>query len=109
MPQYFTAADYLLSLPILELTLFALGILLVDLWIPTDWKWVNAVTALVGILSSAAAIVFRVQPALKAANLPAQSAYMNSMLVDHFALYFWYLFLAGHLHSDVGALPGDRT
>ncbi len=95
MGQYFTATDYLLSLPIILLTLFALGILLIDLMVPPEWKWTNAVTALVGILFSAAAIVFRIQPGLKAANLPAQSAYMNSMLVDHFALYFWYLFLAG--------------
>ena len=46
--QYFTGTDYLLSLPILMLTVFALGILLIDLMIPPEWKWTNAVTALIG-------------------------------------------------------------
>ena len=54
MPQYFTATDYLLSLPIVMLTVFALGILLIDLIIPPEWKWTNAVTAFIGVLFSAA-------------------------------------------------------
>ena len=32
------------------LTLFALGILLIDLMLPAEWKWMNAVTALVGVV-----------------------------------------------------------
>ena len=42
--------DYLLALPITLLTLFALGILLIDLMIPAESKWVNALTAFVGVL-----------------------------------------------------------
>ena len=42
MPQYFTGTDYLLSLPIVMLTVFALGILLIDLMIPREWKWTDA-------------------------------------------------------------------
>ena len=53
MPQYFTATDYLLSLPIVMLTVFALGILLIDLMIPPEWKWTNAMTAFMGVLFSA--------------------------------------------------------
>jgi len=34
--QYFSSSDYLLSLPIVLLTLFALGILLIDLILPAD-------------------------------------------------------------------------
>ena len=36
---------------------------------------------------------------------------MSTMLVDRFAIYFFYLFLAahGHRHSDVGPLPGNRA
>jgi NADH-quinone oxidoreductase subunit N len=94
MGQYFTATDYLLSLPIIELTLFALGILLFDLLLPPVWKWANAVIALVGIAASALAVE-RIQVAFQRAHIPAQAAYMNSMLVDAFAIYFWYLFLAG--------------
>jgi len=94
MTQFFSIVDYVMSLPIIMLTLFALGILLMDLMVPAQWKWTNAVTAMVGILFSAAAILFRTQRGLAMARLSAQSAYMNSMLVDHFTIYFWYLFLA---------------
>jgi NADH-quinone oxidoreductase subunit N len=89
--QFFTSTDYLMSLPIILLTLFALGILLIDLMVPVEWKWVNAVTALVGILFSAAG-VWKIQAAL--GTRPGQPAMMNAMVVDHFAIYFWYLFLA---------------
>src|SRR5438552_10003312 len=80
-----------MSLPIILLTLFALGILLIDLMVPVEWKWVNAITALVGILFSAAG-VWKIQVAL--GTKPGQPAMMNAMVVDHFAIYFWYLFLA---------------
>ncbi len=46
MGQYFTATDYLLSLPIIELTLFALGILLFDLLLPPDLEMGKRGTAL---------------------------------------------------------------
>ena len=91
--QYFTVTDYLLSLPIILLTLFALGILLIDLMIPPEWKWSNAVTAVVGLMFSAAG-VWKIQHALDEAHLSGQQAFMSSMVVDHFAIYFWYLFLA---------------
>ena len=94
MTQYFTATDYLLSLPIIELTLFALGILLFDLLLPREWKWVNAALALTGIFASAIGVT-RIQVAFDRVHIPAQSAYMGSMIVDPFAIYFWYLFLAG--------------
>jgi NADH-quinone oxidoreductase subunit N len=93
--QYFTLSDYSMSLPVILLTMFALGILLIDLLIPAEWKWFNAVTAFFGVLFSAAAVYLRIQRPLDAAGLPAQTAFMNAMLLDHFAIYFWYLFLAG--------------
>src|SRR5436853_1447088 len=95
MAQYFTLSDYSMSLPVILLTLFALGILLMDLMIPAEWKWFNALTAFIGVLFSAAAVYVRIQRPLDAAGLPAQTAFMNAMLLDHFAVYFWYLFLGG--------------
>src|SRR5213595_2380505 len=95
MAQFFTLSDCSLSLPVILLTLFALGILLMDLIIPAEWKWFNAVTAFIGVLFSAAAVYVRIQRPLDAAGLPAQTAFMNAMLLDHFAVYFWYLFLGG--------------
>jgi NADH-quinone oxidoreductase subunit N len=97
IPQFFTGTDYLLSLPIILLTLFALGILLIDLMVPPEWKWANAVTAFVGILFSAAG-VFKIQLAqtrFEHAGRQLEWAVSNAMRVDHFAIYFWYLFLAG--------------
>ena len=85
-----------------ELTIFALGILLIDLMIPRGWKWVNAVGAFVGVLF-AALCVWQIQTTLP----PGGSlGFYNSLLVDRFAIYFWYLFLArsGDLDPDVGAL-----
>lgn len=92
--QMFTSTDYLLSLPIILLTLFALGILLIDLMIPAEWKWANAVTAFVGVGFSAAGVL-KIQLQLAAQHLPGQAGFLNTLVVDHFTLYFWYLFLAG--------------
>jgi NADH-quinone oxidoreductase subunit N len=94
----FSGSDYLLVLPITLLTLFALGILLIDLMIPPEQKWLNAVTALFGVAFSAAAIWNPVRPGiltyLTANGIAGHPAMLNSMSVDRFAIYFWYLFLA---------------
>ncbi|MGH9500640.1 MAG: NADH-quinone oxidoreductase subunit N [Terriglobales bacterium] len=95
--QYFTGTDYLLSLPIILLTLFALGILLIDLMVPPEWKWANAATAFVGVLFASAGLV-RIQLAqaeLKHHGALVEWAFMHSIAMDHFAIYFCYLFLAG--------------
>ena len=77
-------------LPMVELTIFALGILLIDLMVPRGWKWINAMGALAGVLFSALC-VWQIQ-----ATMPRGAAgFYNSLLVDRFAIYFWYLFLAG--------------
>src|SRR6266481_3533167 len=94
MAQNFGRVDYLMALPVILLTLFALSILLLDLMLPAQWKKINAVTALVGILFSAAGVV-KIQVALNTAGVPGESAFLNSMVVDRFTIYFWYLFLAG--------------
>src|SRR2546430_2155806 len=86
MAQFFTLSDYSMSLPVILLTLFALGILLMDLIIPAEWKWFNALTAFIGVLFSAAAVYVRIQRPLDAAGLPPQTAFMNAMLLDHFAV-----------------------
>ncbi|HSZ63090.1 MAG TPA: NADH-quinone oxidoreductase subunit N [Terriglobales bacterium] len=77
-------------LPMLELCIFALGILLIDLMVPKSWKWINAAAALVGVFF-AALCVWQLQSTLPPRVLPA---FYNSLLVDRFAIYFWCLFLA---------------
>jgi NADH-quinone oxidoreductase subunit N len=77
-------------LPMVELTIFALGILLIDLMVPRGWKWINAAGAFVGVLF-AAFCVWQIQSTLPRGAV----GFYNSLLVDRFAIYFWYLFLAG--------------
>jgi len=71
-----------------ELTIFALGILLIDLMIPKQHKWLNAVGAFIGILF-ATLCVWQIQTTSPRAAI----GFFNTLLVDRFALYFWYLFL----------------
>jgi len=89
----FSSTDYLLALPITLLTLFALGILLIDLMLPKEQKWANSITAFIGILFSARA-VYNIQHWLAETGAPGSYGMMRTMLVDRFALYFFYLFLA---------------
>jgi NADH-quinone oxidoreductase subunit N len=77
-------------LPMVELTIFALGILLIDLMVPREWKWINAAGAFVGVLF-AALCVWQIQSTLPRGAI----GFYNSLLVDRFAIYFWYLFLTG--------------
>ena len=81
---------YRLMLPIVELGIFALGILLLDLMIPSEWKWMNAVTALVGVIFSA---ICTWQLQVFFPN--GANGFSHSLLVDRLTIYFWYLFLAG--------------
>ncbi len=89
----FTWTDYLLALPITLLTLFALGILLIDLMLPAEAKWANAVTAFIGVLFSAGG-VYKIQLWMQSTGAAGVPGFRNMLLVDHFALYFFYLFLA---------------
>lgn len=89
--------DYLLALPITLLVLFALGILLIDFMLPKEMKWANAVTAFIGVLFSVAG-VYKIQNWMEQTGLPAgrgMPGMLNTVLMDRFALYFFYLFLAG--------------
>src|ERR1051325_8405964 len=94
-------------LPIIMLTLFALGILLFDLMAP-EWKRLNAFVALGGLFFAATGItgipsvgffrgtqgVYSHVEALRVHGVPGQSALAGSMLIDAFTVYFWALFLA---------------
>jgi NADH-quinone oxidoreductase subunit N len=87
-------------LPMMELTIFALGILLIDLMIPREWKWINAVGAFVGVLF-AAVCVWQIQSTMPPTGL---SGFYGALFVDHFAVYFWYLFLAGAAIAILGSV-----
>jgi NADH-quinone oxidoreductase subunit N len=91
----FNANDYLLVLPITLLTVFALGILLIDLMLPAEEKWVNALLAFVGVLFAVRGVWtiqhwMQLNRSVSAGSL----GMMDTLLVDRCAIYFWYLFLA---------------
>ena len=93
--QYFSSTDYLLSLPMIMVALFAIGVLLMDLLLPPEWKWMNAVTALVGLAFSAYSVlqiqrVFRLQGIANGIV-----GFMGALAMDHLSFYFFYLFLIG--------------
>jgi len=92
-PFPFVATDYLLALPIILLTLFAAGILLIDLMLEPDQKWANPVMAFVGTLFAAGGVV-KIQLWLHSGHAKGAPGFMGTMLVDGFAIYFFYLFLA---------------
>ena len=92
--QNFAGINYLLALPMVLLTLFAVGILLIDLMLPTEWKRANAATALAGVVFAAVG-VFNIQKFFNAHGLTMQPGFMVTILVDRVAIYFFYLFLAG--------------
>jgi NADH-quinone oxidoreductase subunit N len=98
--QYFNSFDYTLSLPMVLLTLFAMGVLIIDLMLPQEWKRLNAVTAELGILFSAFALIFRIHLPLRHAQAAGYSldrylrGFGGSLAMDSFAIYFFYLFLA---------------
>ena len=94
LPQ-FTSTDYLLALPMILLTLFALGILLIDLWLPQEQKWANAVTAFVGLLFSAKAVYVIWDQMDKGGVGPGRGipGLMGTVFVDRVALFFFGLFL----------------
>jgi NADH-quinone oxidoreductase subunit N len=98
--NFFTSTDYLLTLPMIMLAVFGMGILLIDLMLPREWKRINAVTALIGLAFSAAS-VWKIQHAHFGDGRPVVGSMgyviggLGSMKVDTFAVYFFYLFLAG--------------
>ncbi len=82
-----------------ELTIFALGILVIDLMIPRGWKWINAAGAFVGVVFATLCVL-----QIQSASPMGAIGFYNSLLVDRFAIYFWYLFLAGAAIAIVGSV-----
>src|ERR1700741_1292251 len=79
----------------LLLTLFAMGILLIDLMLPPEWKWSNAVTALVGVAFAAYGVHDIQRWFNSQGQIMGRLGFMGTLLIDRFAIYFFYLFLAG--------------
>src|SRR6266540_3642563 len=89
----FTAQDYRLGAPVIVLTLFSVGILCFDLAVPTRLKQLNALPTLVG-LAAAAYYTRQIQRMLPESGEPLR-AFFGCLVLDSFAVYFFYLFLVG--------------
>jgi NADH-quinone oxidoreductase subunit N len=91
----FTPSDYVMALPMTLLTVFALGILLIDLMLPAEEKWVNALLAFVGVLFAGSG-VWKIQHWLQTTPSISKgtTGMMGTMLMNPCVIYFFYLFLA---------------
>jgi NADH-quinone oxidoreductase subunit N len=69
--------------------------------VPRGWKWINALGAFVGVLF-AAVCVWQIQSTLPPSGFEA--GFYNSLFVDRFAIYFWYLFLAATAVAILGSV-----
>ena len=85
MSQFFNQNDYFLITPAVLLGLFGCGILLIDFLHEAHHKFMNAVTALVGLAFTAYQLV-RIQSQMDAANRPEIQGLNGALLVDHFAI-----------------------
>jgi NADH-quinone oxidoreductase subunit N len=95
----FLSGDGALILPEMELILFACGILLIDRWLSANEKHWNALLALAGTVFSGFTLYVQhgKMQALRDVNpeSPGLLGLHQSVLVDHFFLFFGALFLAG--------------
>ena len=89
----FTAMDYRLGAPVIVLTLFSLGILCLDLFLPAQQKQYSSIPALIG-LAVAGYATSQIQRVLPVNGEPLR-AFFGTMVLDPFAVYFFYLFLVG--------------
>jgi NADH-quinone oxidoreductase subunit N len=92
-----SALDYQLVLPVTLLALFAAGILLFDLMLPKEDKWINAVVAFFGLGFSAYAVYtnWRWTQLTRLAPGRGIPGMLGTVFMDRFALYFFCLYLAG--------------
>src|SRR5205809_570907 len=77
--------------PQIELSMFALGILLIDFWVDARSRWFNPALALTGTVASGVTVW---QLHAKVASRGILLGFQNSIVVDPFFLFFAAIFLA---------------
>ncbi len=77
--------------PQLMLAMFGLAILITDFWVEEGDKWFNGLLALMGVFFSGVTL-FRMHLDLGSADDAV--GFQNTLLIDHFAMFFSILFLA---------------
>jgi NADH-quinone oxidoreductase subunit N len=92
LSEYFSAIDLLVLKPVILLTLFGVGVLLTDLLLDESQKYMNAVTALVG-LGFAGAQMWLIQSQMAQAGVSELEAFRGAVLLDRFGIFFIWIFL----------------
>ncbi|OFV99441.1 MAG: NADH-quinone oxidoreductase subunit N [Acidobacteria bacterium RIFCSPLOWO2_12_FULL_54_10] len=92
MNEYFSPIDFLVLKPVILLTLFGIGVMLTDLFLDQQHKYMNAVTALVG-LAFAAVQLWLIQSEMAAQGVAQIEAFRGAVVLDRFAIYFSWIFL----------------
>jgi NADH-quinone oxidoreductase subunit N len=96
--KMFTGIDYIVAWPMIELTIFALAILLFDVIFSEEkrGKWLHPSLALLGLIFATQG-VWNLQRALLHAELGSQGfpSFAGTVWIDGISIYFFYLFLGG--------------
>ncbi|MBI1956055.1 MAG: NADH-quinone oxidoreductase subunit N [Acidobacteria bacterium] len=92
LSEYFTAVDFLVLKPVILLTLFGIGVLLTDLLLEERQKYLNAITALLGI-GFAAEQLWMLQARLEASGVREVEAFRGAIVLDRFGIFFNWIFL----------------
>jgi len=98
LERLITGSDIVLTMPMLLLSFFGLVVLMFDLVLKPAQKWMNSLVATIGLALAAASVV-RLHLMLLAAErqpnpVTGFSAFANSLVIDRFAIFFFYLFIA---------------
>jgi len=92
LSEYFSAVDFLVLKPAILLTLFGIGVLLTDLLLEESQKYLNAVTALVGV-GFACLQLWMIQSQMTSAGVGELEAFRGAIVLDRFGIYFNWIFL----------------
>src|SRR5258706_16143281 len=87
MSEFFTAEDYFLLTPAVELVLFGCGILLIDFLVEARHRAMIAMAALIGLGFTSYSLV-RIQNLMTATHRTGWSGLNRSIELDHFSIFF---------------------
>jgi NADH-quinone oxidoreductase subunit N len=85
--EFFNRNDYFLITPAVLLALFGCGILLIDFLHDARQKFMNAVTALVGLVFTGYQLI-RIQGQMDANGLTELPGLRGALMLDHFGVFF---------------------
>ena len=94
MGQFFTPADYTVTLPVIMLSLFACGLLIIDLLIPARHKVLNAWIAFVGLGFTAYSVGRLHWMMLQPGAAQQFRGFRGAVVIDGTSIFFFWLFLA---------------